>query len=72
MIIAVVAVGLHTLPTTAIIVMSIAHRYLQKKREELSFFSFSTPSGCSGNALCARTSRFYTYGLVIFEHKCVS
>ena len=36
MITAVVAVGLHTLPTTAIIVMSIAHRYLQQKNENLS------------------------------------
>ena len=35
MTIAVVAVGLHTLPTTAIIIMSIiAHRYLQKEKRE--------------------------------------
>ena len=34
MITAVVAVGLHTLPTTAIIVMSTAHRYLQQKKRE--------------------------------------
>ena len=29
-----------------------------------------TPSGCSGNALCARTARFYVYGLGIVEQKC--
>ena len=43
MITAVVAVGLHTLPTTAIIVMSIAHRYLQQKSEKLSFLASVPP-----------------------------
>ena len=45
MIIAVVAVGLHTLPTTAIIVMSIAHRYLQQKKRRTRVLLFCTPSG---------------------------
>ena len=43
MIIAVVAVGLHTLPTTAIIIMSTAHRYLQQKSEKLSFLASVPP-----------------------------
>ena len=45
MIIAVVAVGLHTLQTTAIVVMSTAHRYLQQKKRRTLVLLFCTPSG---------------------------
>ena len=40
----------------------------QKKRRTLVLL-FCTPSGCSGNALCANTARFYTYCLVVVEQK---
>ena len=43
MTIAVVAVGLHTLPTTAIVIMSIAHRYLQKEKRKPFDFRFLYP-----------------------------
>lgn len=42
----------------------------KQKSENLSIFAFRTPSSCSGNALCARTSLFWDYGLLVVEQKC--
>ena len=62
MITAVVAVGLHTLPTTAIIVMSIAHRYLQQKNENLSIL-VSYPLRGSIALLQAQSCAHFIYTL---------
>lgn len=43
---------------------------ITKKAETFRFPLFCTPPGCSYYALCARTARFYAYGLGIVEQKC--
>ena len=41
-----------------------------KKKRRTLVLLFCTPSGCFGNALCARTARFSHSGLVVVEQKC--
>ena len=60
MIIAVVAVGLHTLPTTAIIVMSIAHRYLQQKKRRQSLLLYYKISVIVHLSVASKTALFIT------------
>ena len=71
MIIAVVAVGLHTLPTTAIIVMSIAHRYLQQKKRRTLVLLFVPLEVLFSNELLTDLGRIWALRYIIADPKVV-
>ena len=71
MITAVVAVGLHTLPTTAIIVMSIAHRYLQQKKRRTLVLLFVPLEVLFSNELLTDLGRIWALRYIIADPKVV-